>query len=114
MKLLRLPLLLAIGWLTARAAVAAAAAGSASPVPGFGEVLDVEVVNVQVWVTDRQGQPVSGLTAKDFVLRHDGKPVPITHFAEIREGGAVGGAESVTPIAPRATTAAEPAPPAPA
>ena len=50
--------------------------------PPFGEVIDVEVVNVRVWVTSRNGEPVSGLTAEDFSVELDGEEVPITNFYE--------------------------------
>jgi VWFA-related protein len=52
----------------------------------FGELVEVQLVNVEAWVTDRKGQPVTGLTAADFEILEDGKPVAITHFAEI-DGG---------------------------
>ena len=51
----------------------------------FTDVIDVQLVNVEVWVTDRKGQPVSGLTVDDFEVLEDGKPVEITYFAEIQE-----------------------------
>lgn len=44
----------------------------------FEERQDVVVVEVPVNVTDRDGQPVRGLTADDFVLSDDGKPQQIT------------------------------------
>jgi VWFA-related protein len=50
---------------------------------GFGEVLRVDLVNVEVWVTDGKGHPVYGLTAEDFELEEDGKPVEITYFDEV-------------------------------
>ncbi len=40
----------------------------------------VNVVNVEVYVTDAKGQPVRGLTAADFEVREDGVVVPITNF----------------------------------
>lgn len=52
---------------------------------GFGEIINVQLVNVEVWVTDRQDRPVNGLTADDFEILEDGKPVVISHFAEVRE-----------------------------
>lgn len=52
---------------------------------GFGEIVNVQLVNVEVWVTDRQGRPVSGLTVEDFEILEDGQPVAITNFAEVRE-----------------------------
>jgi VWFA-related protein len=54
--------------------------------PVFGEELDVRVVNVEVVVTDKQGNRVSGLKPEDFRLRVDGKDVPIEYFTEVKEG----------------------------
>ena len=50
----------------------------------FSDIIDVQLVNVEVWVTDRQGQPVRGLPADVFEVLEDGQPVEITHFAEIQ------------------------------
>jgi VWFA-related protein len=55
----------------------------------FADVIDVRVVNVEVVVTDEQGRRVHGLTAPDFELLVDGRPVPLDYFSEIREGRAV-------------------------
>lgn len=63
---------------------------------GFGEVIDIELVNVDLWVTDSEGLPVRGLTADDFRVSHDGDPVTVTHFVEI--GG------STEPLVPSAST----------
>ncbi len=49
----------------------------------FGEVVDVQLVNVEAWVTDRKGNPITGLSAADFEVFEDGKPVEISYFAEI-------------------------------
>ncbi|MYJ24076.1 MAG: hypothetical protein F4080_00670 [Holophagales bacterium] len=38
----------------------------------FSEVIDVRVVNIEVVVTDRDGNRVHGLTASDFELLVDG------------------------------------------
>ena len=54
----------------------------------FSERVEVGIVNVDVWLTDGQGKPVTGLTADSFEILHDGKPVPITHFTEVRPGTA--------------------------
>ena len=48
---------------------------------GFGDEVEVTVVNVETYVRDRQGRPVSGLTAEDFQISQDGVPMPITNFA---------------------------------
>lgn len=50
-------------------------------VGSFGEEVTVDVVNVEAWVTDRKGQPVTDLTADDFELLVDGEPVEIGYFA---------------------------------
>jgi VWFA-related protein len=46
----------------------------------FRDTVDVEVVNIEVFVTDKQGQPVVGLQKQDFQLLVDGEPTPITNF----------------------------------
>ena len=48
-------------------------------VPYEGEV-DVTVVNVNVYVTDKKGIAVTDLTADDFVLTQDGTKKPISNF----------------------------------
>jgi VWFA-related protein len=66
----------------------------------FSDSLDVQGVNLQVVVTDKRGNLVPGLSAADFVLRVDGREIPLEYFAEIQEGQAV--------AAPAAPVAAEP------
>ena len=51
-----------------------------APVGSVSDVLDVTVVNLEVWVTDKKGNPVTDLRKEDFALRVDGKDVPITNF----------------------------------
>ncbi len=53
---------------------------AAAPSGIFTEHVTVRVLNVDVIVTDRSGQPVAGLGREDFELRVDGKPVSITNF----------------------------------
>ena len=74
--------------------------GSEPPADIFGEQIDVRVVNVEVVVTDKQGNRVSGLTPGDFRLRVDGKEVPIEYFSEVRGGQAIapGASESGAPV----------------
>jgi len=67
----------------------------------FGEQIDVRVVNVEIVVTDKQGNRVAGLRPADFRLRVDGKDVPVEYFSEVRGGEA---------IAPSADAAAQEAP----
>jgi len=45
--------------------------------------IDVTIVNVDVHVTDRKGNRVTGLRAEDFQVREDGKEQPVTNFSEI-------------------------------
>lgn len=51
-------------------------------VPSLGETIQVNIVNVDVVVTRRDGTPVHGLTKDDFVLIENGQPRPISNFAE--------------------------------
>jgi VWFA-related protein len=46
----------------------------------FADVVAVNVVNVDAFVTDRAGEHVAGLTREDFELLVDGKPMPISNF----------------------------------
>lgn len=51
--------------------------------PRLVDLMDVVVVNLEVWVTDRQGVPVPGLTRGDFELRVEGKPVEVSNFLDM-------------------------------
>ena len=50
--------------------------------PVAGETIDVSIINVDVFVTDRKGNRVRGLTRDDFEIRENGKLQPISNFAE--------------------------------
>lgn len=70
----------------------------------FFESIDVQVVNLEVFVTDRQGRRVPGLSRDDFEVLEDGKPVEITNFyavtggrSEISEGAAAPEAPAAEP-----------------
>ena len=69
-----------------------AGAAQAQPEPApeapstFGETIDVRVVNVDVRVTDRDGNPVTGLEADDFEVRENGRPVELSNFFEFSDG----------------------------
>lgn len=73
------------------------AAPPAVPSP-FGEVIEVNVVNVDVHVTDKDGRPVSGLQRDDFEVYEDGKRVKVTNFEAIT-------VETETASVPKASTA---------
>jgi VWFA-related protein len=53
---------------------------------GFGEKVEVNVINVDVHVTDRDGNPVPGLDREDFELFEDGKRVEVSYFEEVDRG----------------------------
>jgi VWFA-related protein len=72
-------------------------AGAQAP-PGFLESLDVRLVNLEVYVTDRQGEAVEGLTAKDFTLLEDGKKVKLSNFSFVPGLGATATAAASEPI----------------
>ncbi|MEM8961893.1 MAG: VWA domain-containing protein, partial [Acidobacteriota bacterium] len=58
--------------------------------PGvFGEVIDVRVINLEVVVTDRDGNRVTGLSPDDFILTIDGREAPVEYFTEVLGGTAV-------------------------
>ncbi len=50
----------------------------------FGEVMDVNVVNVDVYATDKSGKRVNDLRKSDFEVLEDGKRVTITNFVSAR------------------------------
>ncbi len=86
------------------------ATATAQTPPGtFGETVDVELVNVEVWVTDGKGNAVTGLTADDFEVREDGRPVTISYFDEVRGVGVPD--LSLEPLAEPALSEREAAPP---
>ena len=67
----------------------------AQQVPSLGETIDVAIVNVDVVVTDREGKRVRGLARDDFEILENGRPQPLSHFAEYRDD-ASDGATGVT------------------
>ena len=58
-------------------------AGAQSERPSFGEEVDVRVVNVDVFVTDKKGRRVPGLSREDFRVFQDGEEVEISNFSRI-------------------------------
>ena len=85
-------------WMAAALAAAAIVAQeptpAATPAPSappsedaFFESIDVNVVNVDVYVTDKKGNRIRGLTRDDFQIFEDGKPMAITNFYAVDDGG---------------------------
>jgi VWFA-related protein len=59
------------------------------PPPAFTAAVDVQVVNLEVYATDREGRPVTDLSNADFKVFEDGKPVELTHFSRVEGGSPV-------------------------
>src|ERR1051325_654630 len=98
----------------AAALFAAIAAGAAEPpkqqpaaeVPKLVESVDVRVINIDVVVTDRKGNRVTGLSKDAFELYETGVQKPISNFYEVAaEPKAVTASTTPAPAAP--TTAKE-------
>ncbi len=78
---------LILGYLVCSLLVSAVAAQDGdSPRGAFIDTLDVNVVNIEVFVTDKQGNPVTGLTRDDFSIFEDGRPIEITNFYAVAAG----------------------------
>lgn len=79
--------LLAAARLSAQEAASQPAAGE-SLVEGqpFVDSIDVQVVNLEVFVTDRQGKRVGGLARDDFEVLEDGRPIQVSNFYAVAGG----------------------------
>jgi VWFA-related protein len=71
------------------------------------ESIEVHVVNVDVVVTDRAGNPIHGLKRDDFELFENGKPQPLSNFYEVRPDE-TGPVSTSTQVAPQAAPAPTP------
>jgi VWFA-related protein len=81
--------------------------------PPVSATVEVRLIEVDATVMDRDGNPVRGLTAEDFILLENGKPKTITNFSEYRETVSLPPAVlAPTPSAPPPieTTVEQPAP----
>ena len=81
-------LLLAVSLSTLLVSIEAAAQETTSPAPesGYFEEIAVDIVNVEVYVTDKEGNPVNGLTIEDFSVLEDGRPVELLNFYAVSKG----------------------------
>lgn len=68
----------------------------------FIDSVDVNVVNVDVYVTDKEGEPVTGLTADDFEVLENGRPMKVTNFYAIAGNRVAIGPEGVAAPPPAA------------
>jgi len=67
--------------------------------PTLGETIEVSIVNVDVFVTDKAGKRIQGLTRDDFEVFENGVKQPLTNFSEYT---------NTLPAAPDAQQAAQP------
>lgn len=74
----------------------------------FSETIEVRIINVEAVVTDRKGQPVTGLTKDDFEVYQNGQKQEITNFAEVRMPQGVQTAQSGGTAAPAPAPASAP------
>lgn len=70
----------------------AAAQTKQEELPKLVENIDVRVINIDVVVTDRRGNPVTGLKREDFEIFENNVPKPISNFYEV-EGSIPKGVE---------------------
>ncbi len=63
-----------------------AGATDGSPEGAFFDTLDVKVVNIEVFVTDKKGNPVTGLSREDFTILEDDRPITVTNFYAVADG----------------------------
>ncbi|MCP4659261.1 MAG: VWA domain-containing protein [bacterium] len=84
-------LLPAAAQLPERKAATGEGAQEGPPEGVFIDTVDVNIVNVEVYVTDKSGNRVAGLTRDDFELRLDRKPVAVTNFYAVEGGKARSG-----------------------
>lgn len=54
------------------------------PLSNFVESIDVSIVNVDVTVTDKKGNPIQGLTRDAFEIFDNGRPQQVTNFYEVK------------------------------
>jgi VWFA-related protein len=109
MPSIRIRLLSLTGLLLLAASIPALPAAPSAPT-SFGDTVDVNVVNVEVYVTDKDGHRVPGLKKDDFSLSEDGKKVEVVNFAAVDRPPS---APAPPPIASTFPTApVEPPPPA--
>ena len=76
----------------------------------YFETVDVTVVNVDVHVTDKKGNPIKDLKQEDFEIFENKRPVVISNFSVVEDGRPQ---TAPAPSKPKGRVAQEPAPPVP-
>ena len=101
-----------IGIAVVVAALAAAVPGQAQTrteeSPRLVENIDVRVINIDVVVTDRRGNPVKGLKREDFELFENRVPKTISNFFEVDDGKPIP-VEGEAPVVAAPATPGQPA-----
>lgn len=84
------------------------------PLSTLVENVDVRVINVDVVVTDRKGNPIRGLNIGDFEVYENGRPMKLTNFYEVSGSKTIesapaplAGQPAPSPPAPSGTSEAE-------
>jgi VWFA-related protein len=79
-----------------------AGAATAAEQGAFALDVNVEVINVDVFVTDKTGAPIRGLTQADFPVFEDGRPVAISNFYTVDDARRATAPRTLPPIPGRA------------
>src|SRR4051812_25757452 len=86
-----------IHWIVLAAAWCVLCAQVAAP-PALTEKLDVTVVNVDVTVMDRHGNPIRNLTRDDFEIFEDGVRQPVSNFDRVEDSAPVAKTSGATEL----------------
>lgn len=76
----------------------------------FVDTVNVSVVNVDVYVTDKKGNRINDLKREDFEVFEDGRPVAITNFYAVKDGKAVAPPQAPVTAAASSTPGPPPLP----
>ena len=93
-------------FVAALAAFALGAAPKKAGVPSIGETIEVNIVSVDVVVTDKNGNRVRGLTKDDFIILEGSVQREISNFAEYKSTNAAEGEPSAQYGPPQKRTVA--------
>jgi VWFA-related protein len=95
-------------------AAAASPAAAQTPDPStevFVDTVEVHVVQLEVSVVDKGGNPIRGLTREDFLVTEDGEEVELSNFYAVESAQRLVPAEDGEAPAPGAPAATEELPP---